>query len=180
MTQPVLLVIDDDVDLLADVERELQDRYERHYRVVGVRSPVDARSQLEELATSGVEVALVLAGESVAGVTGMEVLGEVRHLHPHAKRALLIAWEDWGDKSKGAVVFEGITHGRFDHYVLRPAESSDEQFHHTVSTLLLEWAETNRAAPYTVHIVGESWSGRAYELREVLQQCAVVHNFCLA
>ena len=46
--------------------------------------------------------------------------------------------------------------------------------------MLLEWAEANRASPYTVHIVGESWSGRAYELREALQQCAVVHNFCLA
>jgi thioredoxin reductase (NADPH) len=34
--------------------------------------------------------------------------------------------------------------------------------------------------PYTVHIVGESWSGRAYELRNVLGRCAVPHSFCLA
>ncbi len=46
--------------------------------------------------------------------------------------------------------------------------------------VLLEWAESNRAAPYTVRIVGESWSGRAYELREALQACAVPHDFCLA
>ncbi|MCG6941488.1 MAG: FAD-dependent oxidoreductase [Thiohalocapsa sp.] len=46
--------------------------------------------------------------------------------------------------------------------------------------VLLEWAEANRAAPYTVHIVGESWTGRAFELRETLQQCAVSHHFCLA
>ena len=46
--------------------------------------------------------------------------------------------------------------------------------------VLLEWAEANRAAPYTVHIVGESWTGRAYELREALQQCAMSHHFCLA
>ncbi len=46
--------------------------------------------------------------------------------------------------------------------------------------MLLDWAEANRAAPYTVHIVGESWSGRAYELREALQQCAIPHHFCLA
>ena len=31
-----------------------------------------------------------------------------------------------------------------------------------------------------MHIVAESWTGRAYELREALQQCAVSHRFCLA
>ena len=34
--------------------------------------------------------------------------------------------------------------------------------------------------PHTVHIVGEEWSGRAYELREVFERCAVPHDFCLA
>ncbi len=34
--------------------------------------------------------------------------------------------------------------------------------------------------PQTVHVVGESWSGRAYELREALGQCAAPHVFCLA
>jgi thioredoxin reductase (NADPH) len=180
MAQPVLLAIDDDPDALGDVERELQDRYARHYRVVCLRSPTDARSQLEEFAASGVEVALVLAGQWLQGMTGSEILNEVRHLHPHAKRTLLIAWGDWGQKATGDAIFEGIADGRFDHYVLRPSQSPDELFHQTISSLLLEWAEANRAAPYTVHIVGESWSGRAYEIREALQQCAIVHNFCLA
>ena len=31
-----------------------------------------------------------------------------------------------------------------------------------------------------MHIVGETWSGRAYELREVLEQCAATHSFSLA
>ncbi len=180
MAQPVLLAIDDDAGALGDVERELQDRYARHYNVVCLRSPVDARSQLEDFAASGVEVALVLAGQSLAGMTGSQVLDEVRHLHPHAKRALLIAWGDWGEKATGEAIFDGIADGRFDHYVLRPSQSPDELFHQTISSMLLEWAEENRAAPYTVHVVGESWSGRAYELREALQQCAVVHSFCLA
>ena len=31
-----------------------------------------------------------------------------------------------------------------------------------------------------MHIVAESWSGRAHELREVLGRCALPHSFCLA
>ena len=92
----------------------------------------------------------------------------------------MVAFGDWGQKAVGDEIFEGVADGRFDHYVLRPAESPDELFHQTISSMLLEWWEANRAAPHTVHIVGESWTGRAYELREALTQCAVVHNFCLA
>jgi thioredoxin reductase (NADPH) len=46
--------------------------------------------------------------------------------------------------------------------------------------MLLEWWDANRTSPHMVHIVGESWTGRAHELREALKQCAMVHNFCLA
>ena len=62
MADPVLLVVDDDADGLGAIERELRDRYERHYRIVCVRSPDEARSVLDELAASGDDVALVLAG----------------------------------------------------------------------------------------------------------------------
>src|SRR4029077_6714919 len=34
--------------------------------------------------------------------------------------------------------------------------------------------------PQTVHIVGEEWSGRAYELRALFENCATPHAFCLA
>lgn len=180
VTRPVLLTVDDNAGELAVVERELQDRYGRHYEVVCVGTPDQARARLEDFATSGVEVALILAGQWRAGEPGDQVLAAVHKLHPQARRAVLIAWADWGEPKTGRAIFDGISEGRFDHYVLRPSVSPDEQFHQTLSMVLLEWAEANRAAPYTVHIVGESWTGRAYELREALQQCAVSHRFCLA
>ena len=130
--------------------------------------------------TSGVEVALVLAGPWLDGATGSELLREVRHLHPHAMRSLLIAWGDWGQKATGEAIFDGIAQGHFDSYVLRPAAHPTSCSTRRSPGLLLDWAESQRAAPYTVHIVGESWSGRAYELREALRQCAIAHNFCLA
>ena len=67
-----------------------------------------------------------------------------------------------------------------DYYVLRPAAAADEVFHQAISGFLLEWATERRLVPHTIHIVGEEWSGRAYELREVFERCAVPHTFCLA
>jgi thioredoxin reductase (NADPH) len=180
MAKPALVVIEADADSLREVDRELEDRYGRHYDVVGLRSPTEARSRLEDLATSGVEVALVLAGQWRAGDANSQVVDDTGRLHPHAKRAVLIAWGEWGERTMGQAIFDGLADGRFEHWVIRPSLPPDEQFHQTISSMLQEWSEENRAAPYTVHIVGESWSGRAYELREALKQCAVVHNFCLA
>lgn len=179
MDLPVLLVVESDDGPRDAVEQELVDRYGRHYRVVSVATGIEAVASLDDLARSEVDVALVLAAQSLTGSSGTELLSRVRRFHPHARRALLIEWGDWGQSPTGEAIFEAISHGSLDHYVLRPTTSPDELFHHTVSGLLLEWAEAHRTSPGTVHVVGSSWSGRAYELREALQQCAVPHNFCL-
>src|SRR5215475_1773462 len=59
MSCPVLVAVDEDADVMRDVERELRDRYARHYRVVCIRSPREALGLLEELAADGEQVALV-------------------------------------------------------------------------------------------------------------------------
>ena len=113
-------------------------------------------------------------------MTCSALLDDARRLHPHARRALVIAWGEQGDPATGDAIFDAIARGRIDHYVLRPAAPPDEFFHREVSGLLLEWADSQRASPYTIFLVGESWSGRAYELRETLGRCALPYSFALA
>ena len=180
MSGPVLVAVEEDAGALEDVERELRDRYARHYRVMCMRSSREALAALEDLAAADEQVALVLVGQWLTGMTGSELLDEARHLHPHAKRGLLIAWGGWGDPATGEAIFDSIAHGRIDHYVLRPAASPDEVFHQAISSMLLEAAEARGASPHTIHVIGESWSGRAYELRALLGRCAMPHSFCLA
>ena len=180
MPGPVLVAVDDDGECLSALERELSDRYSRDYRIICTPSPEDALSTLERLAQDGEEVALVLAGQWLPGTTGSELFGQVRRLHPHAKRGLLITWGGWGDPATGEAIFDSMAHGRIDYYVLRPSGSPDEVFHQTISSFLLEWARDRRVAPHTIRVVGDAWSGRAYELREVLGRCAIPHSFCLA
>ena len=179
MPGPALVAVEDDRECLSELERELGDRYSRDYRIICTPS-AEALSTLESLAEEGEEVALVLAGQWLTGTTGSELLGQVRRLHPHAKRGLLITWGGWGDPATGEAIFDSMAHGRIDYYVLRPSVSPDEIFHQTISSFLLEWARDQRVAPHTVRVVGEVWSGRAYELREVLGRCAIPHSFCLA
>jgi thioredoxin reductase (NADPH) len=180
MGSPVILAVEPDPVALAVVEQELLDRYERHYRVVCVGSSADALGRLAGLQAAGEPLALVLVGQADGEETSSELLAEVRRAHPHAKRAMLIGWGEWGYRGTGDAILDAIEHGRIDHYVVRPLAPPDEQFHQAVSTFLLEWAEERRTAPYAIHVVGDSWSGRAYELRSVLESCAFPHAFSLA
>src|SRR5919201_1838827 len=180
MPGPVLLAVDDDLEALREVRTELHERYSRDYTVLCQGSPETALGTLERLAEEGAEVALVLAGQWLSGMTGTELLARVHHLHPHAKRGLLIEWGGWGDRATGEAIFDAMAHGQIDYYVLRPAEAPDEVFHQAVSSFLVEWSRSQRIAPHTIHVVGESWSGRAYELRDILERCAMPHAFCLA
>ena len=180
MSDPVILAVDADPAGLAGVERELLDRYSRHYDVVCTASAAEARDRLTQFRESGNNVAVVLAGKEVDDPSCSELLAEVRRLHPHAKRALLVGWGEWGFRETGDAILEAIEHGKIDHYVVRPVAPPDELFHHSISTFLLEWAEERRTAPYAIQVVGDSWSGRAAALRNVLERCAFPHAFCLA
>jgi thioredoxin reductase (NADPH) len=179
MSAPVLFAVDEDASSLRDVERELVDRYSQSYRVVCVCSSEDAMVELEALAAAGEDVALVLAAQELIG-TGSELLGKVRDLHAHAQRGLLIEWGSWGDGRTAEEIFQAMARRQIEYYVIRPSQSPDELFHQSVSTFLLEWAHARRVSPHTVHIISESWTGRAHELKEVLGRCAVPHAFLLA
>jgi thioredoxin reductase (NADPH) len=180
VSRPILFVVDEDEVALRAIERELLERYERSYRIVCVGSAAEAKAELSAVAAAGEDVALVLAAESFDDMAGSELLGGVRKLHPQAQRGLLIDYGSWGDGPTGEAIFGAMALRQIDYYLIRPTRSPDELFHQSISTFLLEWAHARRRSSHTVHIVGESWSGRAHELREVLGRCALPHNFCLA
>jgi thioredoxin reductase (NADPH) len=180
MPAPALLAVDADAVGLDRVKRELRDRYSGSYRVIGTASPEEALAILCQLGDAGEEVALVLAGQWLPGTTGGELLERVGRLHPHAKRGLLVAWEEWGRRPTAKAISDSMALGQIDHFVLRPTVSPDELFHQAITGLLLEWTEARGIAPQTIQVVGESWEGRAHEIREALQRCALPHAFHLS
>jgi thioredoxin reductase (NADPH) len=180
VSAPFLLAVDDDAEALRDIEDTLRDRYGRHYRVECIRSPFEARDRLEALAAAHDDVAVVLAAQRLDGMTGSDLLDAARRFHPNSKRAMILHWGEWGDPAIGDAIFDAIARARIDHYVIRPTPPPDELFHSAVTGMLLEWADSQRQSPHTIHIVGQQWEGRAYELRQLLGRCAMPHSFELA
>ncbi len=180
MALPVLLTLDEDQETLDVLETQLSQRYAHDYRVECLGDPDLALQRLTELADGGEDVALVLVGKSESVTAAGGLLEHVRELHPHTKCALLVPSDVWADKSSADAIRASIALGRVHYYAVRPAGPPDEVFHEAVSSFLLEWGTERRTVPHTIHIVGEAWSGRAYELRETFESCAVPHTFCLA
>jgi len=180
MPRPVLLVVDEHPDDLDAVSHQLVQRYGRDYRVECRSDPVHALRTLTELAHGQEELALVLVGMSLADASGGELLERARQVHPHAKRVLVVPPGAWANLPIAGAILDEMALGRIDYYLPRPAGSWDEVFHQAISSFLLEWATERRMVPHAIHIVGETWSGRAYELREAFERCAVPHTFCTA
>lgn len=174
---PLILAVDDDVDALRILTRELKQRYGADYDVVCQRSPRRAVEILERARADEQAVALVLADQEMSELPGAELLDRVRRLHPAAKRGLLVHWGDWARPERAHGMVSGMAESRFDYYVLKPARPGEEQFHRIISEFLYEWARLRSPVESELTLVGGEWAPRTHELRSLLARNGVPHAF---
>jgi thioredoxin reductase (NADPH) len=172
--EPVLLAVDDDPNTLGRIEHELRQRYGSYYRVACEDSPEAGMRTLQDLRAADKEVAVVLADQWMPGMTGVEFLTHTRPLYPGAKRALLF---ERGNRTTREPILQAMALGQIDYYVPKPEQPPDEEFHRSIAQFLEEWARDYRPASVAVRIVGEPWSARSHELRDVLSRSGIPHAF---
>ncbi len=173
-SKPVLLVVDDEADALRKIEHELRERYGSDYRVVSEDSAEASLRKLREFEEAGEVVALVLADQWMPGMSGTDFLTRVREVYPTVKRALLV---EWGDRSAPKPILQAMALGRIDYYVNKPWGSVDERFHRVISEFLYDWAKDHLPKFEEIRVVGERWSPRSHELRDLLGRNGVLHTF---
>ncbi|MEK6327571.1 MAG: hypothetical protein AABM66_08630 [Actinomycetota bacterium] len=128
---PVLVVVDDDPPALERITATLTDRYGSHYAITPFNSASRALEAVRGFTKLGIDVALVLADQTLPQMDGRNLLYEVGEIQPLAKRALLIRWGDWGDPDIAAAIHTDMARDDFDYYVMKPTSEPDEQFHRT-------------------------------------------------
>jgi len=173
-TRPVVLAVDDRVTDLREISRELHKRYGEDYRVVCERSPEAALGRLRKLEQAGEEVALVLADQWMAQMDGPDFLTRAGEVSPTAKRALMV---DWGDRAAVRPLHQAMALGRTDYYVTKPYGDHDERFHRVISEFLYDWSKDLIPKFDEIRVVGEQWSPRSFELRDLLGRNGVLHTF---
>jgi thioredoxin reductase (NADPH) len=173
--RPTLLAVDDEPEELVSLERELEKRYGADYRVACEDSAEAGLKQLRDLKTRGEDVAVVLADQRMPRMKGIEFLSRAHDLYPLAKRLLLI---DPMDGISFEEASRAMALGRIDYVEYRPGPPPNERFHEVLTGFLREWTRPYRSeVNAVVRIVGERWSPRSHETRNLLERYAVPYAF---
>ena len=162
MAKPTIITVDDDVQVLLAVERDLRRRYSDRYRVLRADSGVSALETLRGLKQRDDAVGLLLADQRMPQMTGVEFFGEAMKLYPDAKRVLLTAYADTD------AAIRAINEAEVHHYLLKPWDPPEEQLYPVIDDLLDDWQASFRPPFEGVRVLGTRWSSRAYALRDFL------------
>ncbi len=170
-TKPILMAVDDHMQDLETIQRELVRRYGADYDVLTDHSAASALQRLEEMRAAGAGVAILLAALEMGAMSGTAYLAQAHGLHPYAKRVLLLTHSvRWGDRSASQPIVTAISLGQIDRYTTKPTALPDEQFHHVITELLQEWQRPGQGQREMVTIVGERLGDRSYELRDLFER----------
>ena len=173
LSKPVIFAVDSGAVSFREIDHGLRRRYGIEYHVVCESSALWAMKRLRDLKAEGHEVALVLADQWMPDVTGGEFLARARQLFPAAKRALLV---EWGDRTTQQPVLRAMALGDIDYYINKPERPGDEHFHKMIAEFLYDWAKAHRPVFREVTLVGERWSARSLELRDILNRNGILHE----
>jgi thioredoxin reductase len=154
--------------------RELSKRYGADYQIIVCGRPAELAPWMRDLKAAGLPVALVIGGVGGQDPDGIEVLAGIRTIDPTALR---VAAAEWGDWQSVRSIFDAIALGRIDHWVTRPVQTPAEEFHHWVTEFLREWSSQRGGGFEPVQVIGERWSARSQELRDLLARHRIPAGF---
>ena len=162
MIKPTILAVDDDVEVLRAVERDLRSRYAERYRVIRADSGATALEALRGLKKRNAPVALLLVDQRMPQMTGVEFLGQAIDLFPDAKRVLLTAYAD----TEAAIA--AINDAQIHHYLLKPWDPPQEHLYPVIDDLLEDWLASFHPPFEGVRVLGSRWSPHSYAVRDFL------------
>jgi len=156
------------------LRRELSKRYSADYQILTCGRPAELAAWMRDLRTAGLPVALVIGGVGGQDPDGIEVLAAVRAVEPTALRVAAVRWGDWPSVRS---VFDAVTAGTVDHWVNHPVQAPDEEFHRAVTEFLREWSGQRGGGFEPVQVIGQRWSARSQELRDLLSRHRIPAGF---
>ena len=162
MARPILLAIDDDVNVLEAVVQDLRRQYGSEYRVMRAAGGQTALDILTQLSEREEPVALLLSDQRMPGMTGVELLERSRKLYPESRRVLLTAYADTD------AAIQAINSARIHYYLNKPWDPPEEKLYPVLSDLLDDWKAGYRPPFEGLRVIGRRWSPYDHEVRSFL------------
>jgi thioredoxin reductase (NADPH) len=171
MSKPVILTVDDEIEVLNAIERDLRQHFQRTYRVIKAGSGAQALDTVRQLKQRGTAVALFIVDERMPNMTGTQLLTEARALYPDARRVLLTAYADT-ETAITAINTIGL-----DHYLLKPWAPPEERLYPVLDELLADWTARVHPPFDGIRVAGTSLSSSSYAVRDFLSRNLIPYQW---
>jgi thioredoxin reductase (NADPH) len=156
------------------LHRELSKRYGEDYQIVACGRPAELAPWMRDLRAAGLPVAMVIGAVGGRDPDGIEVLAGIRAIDPTALRVAAVGWGDWPSVRS---IFDAVTLGKIDHWVTCPVQAPAEEFHHWITEFLREWSSQRGGGFEPVQVIGERWSARSQQLRDLFSRHRIPAGF---
>ncbi len=171
MAKPVIFSIDDDPSVLSAVERDLQTRYGKDYRIIPINTGRAALDYLKKMQQRNETVALFLVDQRMPGMNGVEFLQQAIRTYPQAKRVLLTAYAD----TEAAI--SSINEVGLDYYLMKPWHPPEARLYPILDELLEDWQMHVRLPYEGIRVAGTLWSLPSHRVKDFLTRRQIPYQW---
>jgi len=171
MAKPTILTVDDDLDVLEAIARDLRKQYGDRFRIVRANSGASAIETLEQLKLRNETVALFLTDQRMPGMNGVEFIEQAAPMFPQAKRVLLTAYADTN------AAIQAINTARLDYYLLKPWDPPTEKLYPVLDDLLADWLALYRPTFEGIRVIGDRWSPCSHNVKDFLARNQIPYQW---
>lgn len=162
MAKPIIMTIDDDIQVLNSIERDLRRQFGGDYRIMKAGSGSEGLEIIQQLKKRGSQVALLLADQRMPDLTGTEFLTQAVKYYPESRKVLLTAYAD----TEAAIT--SINKIGLDHYLMKPWDPPEQYLYPVLEDLLSDWL-ANASIPYDgIRVAGTLWSPESHKVKDFL------------
>ncbi|HEX6334459.1 MAG TPA: FAD-dependent oxidoreductase [Flavisolibacter sp.] len=162
MKLPFIILVDDDVQVLHAIQRDIRKEYREDYRVVATDSATEALDLVKELKLKNETVALFISDQRMPEMEGIDFLAKAAEFFPEARKVLLTAYSDI------EAAIRAINQIHLDYYLLKPWNPPEEKLYPVLNDLLEDWQAFYKPGHEGIRIIGYQWSPRSHTVKEFL------------
>jgi thioredoxin reductase (NADPH) len=171
MATPIILTVDDDIQVCNAIERDLRRHYGQTYRIMKATSAAVALETVQRLKQRNEQIALFLADQRMPEMEGIDFLAEAMKFYPEARKVLLTAYAD----TQAAIA--AINRIGLDHYLMKPWSPPEQNLYPVLDDLLEDW---NRSVgvPYDgIRVAGTLWSASSHVIKDFLSRSQIPYKW---
>ena len=171
MANPVILIVDDEIQVLNAVERDLRQHYAKDYRIIKASSGKEGLETVQKLKQRNDQIALFLVDQRMPEMGGTEFLEKAKEIYPEAKKALLTAYAD----TQAAI--SAINRVSLDYYFLKPWSPPELNLYPVLDDFLSDWKATTDIPYDGIRVAGTLWSANSHRIKDFLSRSQISYKW---